>query len=105
MQDFKCVIEDMESIQKDLDTIQSTLESTLEEAAAIYSEVESGDDWAGEAQLVGTAFMDLVVQFHRKLAEHEGGAVNQASEAFQNYIKNDEIFFTDWTAYQDVLLM
>lgn len=105
MQDFKCVIEDIKSIKVNLEQIQAVLDTTLEKATAILEEIESGNDWDGEAQLVGSAFMDLVVKYHEKLAAHEGGPVRQAAEHFGKYIDKDESFYTDWSAYQDVYSM
>ena len=55
----------------------------------------------GESQLAGTAFLDLVVQYHAKFAQEEGPVV-QASTTLQNYLDKDAVFYDIWTEYQDL---
>ena len=105
MYDFKCITEDISTIKECMDQIQESLDNTLNRGRILLTEIESGSSWAGEAQLVGTAFMKLVVQYHQKLAGNEGGPVCQASEAFQKYLDNDEIFYDEWKEYTDVSTM
>lgn len=107
MQDFRCVTDTISTIKTQLDEIQSALESTLTEAGSIKGELEKESVWTGQAQLVGIAFLDIVVQYHNQLTfgnKDSGGtgAVEQASVAFENYMKNNADFYDGWDQFNQV---
>lgn len=107
MQDFRCVTDTISSIKPQLDVIQSALESTLTEAQSIMGELEKESVWTGQAQLVGLAFLDIVVQYHNQLTFGSGngdgtGAVEQASVALENYLKNNTDFYDGWEQFNQV---
>ncbi len=107
MQDFRCVTDTISAIKIQLDEVQSIIESALIEARSIKSELEKDSVWTGQAQLVGLAFLDIVVQYHNQLTfgnEESGGtgAVEQASVAFENYLKNNADFYDGWDQFNQV---
>lgn len=105
MDNFKCVTDTISSIKASLDEIQAILGDTHTSASNILTDLSDNRKWAGEAQLVGTAFMDLVVQYHGILAGDGSGPVQQASEGLKNYLDKDSSFYEEWQEYQDVLSM
>ena len=96
MSDFKGSADTISSIKETLDLIQTTLEDTLTQAETVETTLNDEMIWAGEAQLVGAAFLDLVVQYHEKLAPAEDGPVSQASKHLQQYLDTDEVFYENW---------
>ncbi len=102
MADFKGNANTISEIKATLDSIQTTLEDTLTRAEAVESTLYDDTIWAGDAQLVGAAFLDLVVQYHEKLALEEGGPVKQASESLQEYLDTDEVFYENWQEHVDL---
>lgn len=105
MQDFKCVTSDIKEIKKVLDEIQTLLDESYKEALSVQADLESPDNWMGEAQLVGAAFMDLVTQYHKLLAGDGAGPVKEASDGMQNYLDKDEVFYDEWSEYQEIKSM
>lgn len=69
MADFKGTADTISTIKEALDTIQTTLEDTFTRAETVQGILNDEAIWAGEAQLVGAAFLDLVVQYHGKLVQ------------------------------------
>ena len=103
MADFKGVEETISSIKETLDTIQTTLDDTYTRALAVQQTLEDNNIWAGRSQLVGVAFLDLVVQYHAKLAPEENGPVSLASDGLQEYMDSTEVFYTEWNAYTKMM--
>ncbi|MCM1040672.1 MAG: hypothetical protein NC314_04340 [Roseburia sp.] len=102
MADFKGTADTISTIKETLDMIQTTLEDTLTRAETIQSTLNDETIWAGEAQLVGAAFLDLVVQYHEKLAPAEDGPVSQASKSLQEYLDTDDVFYENWQDHVDL---
>lgn len=102
MADFKCVTDTISSIKTTLDEIQTILEDTYAKASNVQVQLTDTKNWAGEAQLVGVAFLDIVVQYHQMFAPGEDGPVAQASQALQNYLDRDAVFYENWDEYQDL---
>ncbi len=105
MQDFKCVTGDIKEIKKVLDEIQTLLDETYKNAALVQAALENPDNWSGEAQLVGVAFMDIVTQYHHMLSGDGEGPVKEASDGLQNYLDSDDVFYDEWNEYQEVKSM
>ncbi len=103
MSEFKGTADAISAIKKTLDIIQTTLEDTLTRAEEVQRSLNDETVWAGEAQLVGAAFLDLVVQYHGKLAPAEEGPVSQASKSLQEYLDADDIFYENWQDYVDLM--
>lgn len=101
MADFKCVTDSISTMKTTLDEIQTTLEDTYATARAVQANLSDMSNWMGASQLVGAAFLDLVVQYHAKFAQEEGPIV-QASTTFQNYLDKDDIFYDIWDEYQEL---
>lgn len=102
MADFKGSADTISTIKETLDTIRTTLEDTLTKAEAVQTTLNDETIWAGEAQLVGAAFLDLVVQYHEKLAPTEDGPVSRASESLQEYLDTDDTFYENWQDHVDL---
>lgn len=102
MSDFRGAADTISTIKRSLDIIQITLEDTLKRAEAIERALNDETIWAGEAQLVGAAFLDLVVQYHEKLATGKEGPVSQASESLQKYLEADDVFYESWEDHVDL---
>ncbi|MDO4304190.1 MAG: hypothetical protein Q4D94_09765 [Bacillota bacterium] len=105
MQDFKCVTNDIYNIKKELDEIQVLLDETYKNAIQVQANLSEPAVWAGESQLVGAAFMDLVTQYHKLLAGDGAGPVKEASDGMQNYLDKDEVFYDEWSEYQEIKSM
>lgn len=103
MADFKGKADTISAIKETLDIIQTTLEDTLTRAKAVEQTLNDETIWAGEAQLVGAAFLDLVTQYHEKLSPAEEGPVSQASKSLQAYLDADDIFYENWQDYVDLM--
>lgn len=99
MQDFKCITNNMSTIRTTFQSFQTTLDETLTQAKEIQAILTDSNNWAGEAQLVGTAFFDLVVQYHEQLAGSEDGPAYQAEQAILSYLQNNSHFYLDWAEY------
>lgn len=102
MSDFKGTAETISAIKETLDIIQTTLEDTLTRAQTVERALNDETIWAGEAQLVGAAFLDLVVQYHEKLAPAKEGPVSQASKSLQKYLDADDVFYDNWQDHKDL---
>lgn len=103
MSDFKGTEEAISTIKETLDTIQIKLEDTYTRILAVQQTLEDNKIWAGESQLVGIAFLDLVVQYHGQLAPEKDGPVSMASEALQAYLDDAESFYTGWSKHMDLM--
>lgn len=103
MVDFKGSADTISSIKATLDSIQSTLEGTLARAKEVEQQLLDENIWAGDAQLVGTAFLDLVVQYHEKLAPEKEGPISLASKALQEYLDNDAAFYENWQEHVELM--
>lgn len=103
MADFKGTEETISTIKETLDTIQAALDDAYTRALAVQQTLEDNNIWAGQSQLVGVAFLDLVVQYHAKLAPEENGPVSLASEGLQAYLDSAEVFYTEWGAYTKMM--
>lgn len=102
MADFKCVTDTISTLKTTLDEIQTLLEETYTKAESVQGNLNDAANWKGESQLVGAAFLDLVVQYHAKLAPTEDGPVVQASKSLQDYLDVDETFYENWEDYQEL---
>lgn len=102
MSDFIGTADTISAIKETLDIIQTTLVDTLTRAEAVERALNDETIWAGEAQLVGAAFLDLVVQYHEKLAPAEEGPVSQASKSLQEYLDADDVFYENWQDHVDL---
>ena len=102
MTDFKGNADKISEIKETLDSIQTTLEETFRRALTVKRTLNDETIWAGDAQLVGAAFLDLVSQYHEKLAWEQGGPVKQASESLQEYLDTDEVFYESWQDHVDL---
>lgn len=102
MADFKCVTDTISNLKMTMDEVQTILEDTYGKAREVQRELTNANNWSGEAQLVGAAFLDIVLQYHQMFATEEGGPVAQASKALQNYLDRDEVFYENWDDYQDL---
>lgn len=101
MAEFKCVTETINDIQRTLNELQTALTDTLILARNIQAAINDPDNWQGEAQLVGAAFLDLVIQYHEKLSSGEsGGPINEAIATLEEYLDNDNNFYTQWPEHQ-----
>lgn len=101
MDDFRCVTETISDIQDTLIEIHGTLSDLLTQARSVQAILTNPENWQGDAQLVGTAFLDLVVQYHEKLDSGEGGGpVSEAIASLNEYLEHDENFYKQWTDYQ-----
>ncbi len=78
MERAKCISED----------IQNKLENNLEKAEKFLAEMQSSTQWTGKAKDSFLAFMDLVVQYHRKLTTER--YMGNLSEALTEIIKKME---------------
>lgn len=103
MSEFKGTASAISEIKENLDSIQATLEETLTRAEAVKEKINDDTVWAGEAQLVGAAFLDLVVQYHGQLAPADGGPVSQASESLQEYLNADNDFYNTWQEHVELM--
>jgi len=103
MDEFKGVEDTICDIKGTLDVIQTTLEDTLTRAQTVMGILNDKTVWAGEAQLVGAAFLDLVVQYHEKLAHEEGGPVIRAAESLQEYLDSAEAFYENWQHHVELM--
>lgn len=101
MADFKCVTDTISNLKMTLDEVQTIIEDTYGKAREVQGELTNVNNWSGEAQLVGAAFLDIVLQYHQMFAL-EDGPVPQASKALQNYLDRDEVFYENWDDYQDL---
>lgn len=104
MADFKCVTDTISEIKDVLDKVQEILEDTYNQALDVQGALTNQENWSGEAQLVGAAFLDLVVQYHGKLSP-EMAPINCARRALYQYLLRDESFYEEWSEYQDIMSM
>jgi len=102
MKDFKCVTDDLYNIKKELDEIQTILDDAYKKAMQVKNDLSSPEIWSGESQLVGDAFMDLVTQYHYMLSKDGAGPVKEASDGLQNYLDKDDVFYEEWSEYQEI---
>lgn len=105
MQDFKCITSDIYMIKRELDEIQEILDETCKNAFQVQANLSAPENWAGESQLVGAAFMDIVTQYHKLLSGDGAGPVKEASDGLQNYLNKDEVFYDEWSEYQEIKSM
>lgn len=103
MSEFKGTASVISEIKEKLDIIQATLENTLKRAEAVEKTLNDETIWAGEAQLVGAAFLDLVVQYHEQLAPAEEGPVSQASKSLHEYLGADDGFYETWQEHVELM--
>lgn len=103
MVDFKGSADAISAMKETLDSIQLTLESTLARAKEVEQQLLDENIWAGDAQLVGTAFLDLVVQYHEKLAPEKEGPVSLASKSLQKYLDADAVFYENWQEHVELM--
>lgn len=103
MSEFKCVTSTISTIKEVLDEVQRILENTYSQALNVQTALTDSNNWNGSAQLVGAAFLDLVVQYHALLAGDGEGPVAQASKALQKYLDCDAVFYDEWIEYQDIM--
>lgn len=102
MADFKCVTDTINTLKTTLDEIQTIMEDTYGKARTVQAHLNDTKNWAGEAQLVGAAFLDIVVQYHGMFVPEEDGPLVQASQALQDYLDRDAVFYENWSDYQDL---
>lgn len=105
MQDFMCITDTINSMKTTLDEIQTILDNTYSSVFMLETVMFDENNWSGESQLVGAAFMSLVTQYHALLAGAGEGPVKQASDGLQNYMNKDAVFYDEWEEYQEVLSM
>lgn len=103
MDEFKGTEDSISAIKETLNIIQTTLEDTFTRAGTVEKTLNDETIWAGEAQLVGAAFLDLVVQYHEKLAQAEEGPVIQAGKSLQEYLDTAEVFYENWQDHVDLM--
>lgn len=103
MEDFKCVTGAIIPIIENLRVIQKELDNSLIKAIGVLEEIKTEEAWKGEAELVGKAFLDLVVQYHSQIAgDKEDGPVTQAYKGLEEYVSNDGFFYSEWSQYQTI---
>lgn len=103
MQDFKCVTDDLLPIIDCLKGIQRELDENWAKASRVLDQIKNEGAWKGEAALVGAAFLDLVVKYHLLLAAGEnGGPIVQAYTGLEEYISNDNAFYSEWNQFQTI---
>lgn len=107
MIDFRGVSSSINGIKEQLDSIQKTLMNTYESVVEIKEMLSDENNWVGESQLVGTAFFDLVIQYHEMLVGQQdgNGPIQQASDAFEEYKNNNIEFYGNWNEYQEIKKM
>lgn len=103
MSEFKCVTGTISTIKEALVEVQGILENTYSQALNVQAALTDSNNWNGSAQLVGAAFLDLVVQYHALLSAEGEGPVAQAIESLQKYLDNDAVFYEEWIEYQDIM--
>lgn len=103
MDEFRCVTQTIKDIQDTLDELQAALTDTLLLAKNVQAAITNPENWQGEAQLVGAAFLDLVIQYHEKLSSgKKGGPVDEAIETLKEYLTNDNDFYSQWSEYKNL---
>ena len=103
MADFRCVTSTISTIKDTLEEVQNILTDTLTQVRNVQGILQAPENWQGEAQLVGAAFMDLVMQYHEKLESGEGGGpVSEAIDSLQEYLDNDSVFYDEWEDYREL---
>ena len=83
-------IYDMERAKCISKEIQRKLENNLEKAESFLAEMQSNTQWTGKAKESFLAFMDLVIQYHRKLTTEK--YMGDLSEALTEIIIEMENF-------------
>lgn len=101
MADFRCVTETIYNIRKELVDVHLAMLDALTLAKGVQESLDNPDNWQGEAQLVGTAFLRLVIAYHEKLSTDSGDdPILEATETLQEYLDNDEEFYKTWVEHQ-----
>lgn len=101
MENFRCVTDDLLPIIDCLREIQRELEQNWIKASNVLEQIGNEDVWKGEAALVGAAFLDLVVKYHSLLVSGEnGGPIIQAYTGLEEYLCNDNSFYSEWKQFQ-----
>lgn len=104
MADFRCVTDTIVNIKKSLTEIHETLLDAFTQAQTVEESVNNPNNWQGEAQLVGAAFLHLVVTYHGLLSTVDGNfdPILEAIETLEEYLEHDGEFYANWEEYQEV---
>lgn len=105
MDNYNCVRENMAQMCQQFREIQQTLDNTYRNAKILYAELsaENQTNWNGKSCLTACAFMDLTMQYHNLLAGGGEGAVKEAQRALENFFSEDNVFYSDWEEYTEIL--
>lgn len=104
MADFRCVTDTISEIKESLNEVHNALAETLQQAKHIQATLADPNVWQGESQLVGSAFLDLVVLYHGLLSTEDGysGPILEAMDTLQEYLDHDGAFYEEWKEYQEL---
>lgn len=102
MDEFRCVTDTIFNIKQSLTEIHEILFGALTLAQTVEKRVNDPNNWQGEAQLVGAAFLRLVVMYHGLLSTEEGyfDPILEAIETLEEYLSHDGDFYTNWEEHQ-----
>lgn len=102
MENFRCVTETIHDIREELVEIHLAMLDALAQAETAQRTLDNPNNWQGEAQLVGAAFLSLVVAYHRKLSTPDGDTdpILEATETLQEYLDHDSVFYEQWKEHQ-----
>lgn len=99
---FMCSEEKMKTMQTDLEEIQTIISEVHSLGQELLKQIESREDWEGQANKTGAAFLSLAVEFNRQLGSAEGGPVQEAYEGIKEYFDHEDLFYEEWEEFQEV---
>lgn len=103
MQNYYCDEEMILQIKNDLSMVKEQLMTQHQIAESLQYKIESGDEWEGEANKIMAAYMDLVVQYHAKLAGvDKADPLQESVDALDAFLQVSEDFYDSWTLFQEM---
>lgn len=83
-----------------LKILKDSIDTTYDSAVSLMNRINDGK-WSGKSKDAMSAFMDLVTQYHGKLAGTEG-PVSQAADTFEQLGENMGDFYSGYHEYLEM---
>lgn len=98
--EFSCNGSNMQDVLTKLQSVKESLNTAYKSALDVKKEIDSKSHWTGNSQKTMAAFMDLLTQYHKDLAEEGDAPVPKAIQHLKELQEHLGNFYDEWEEYE-----
>lgn len=91
----------MEQVKQKLEQIQEILEQSCKAGEQVKNQIDDKKNWSGEAQKSMASFMDLLLQFHRDLANKKEPVI-EAADSVGEFLDHMSNYTAEWPEWNEL---